>query len=74
MTATVATLAANEPLMARLALVVTPVADIGTCATDGCDSDHGIGRKYCSPCREERDKARRRRWWAENRSGGRRAA
>lgn len=73
MTPTVAAALADPHLMAQLDAVVPlqvplQVLPSATCATAGCERSHPIGARYCPPCRDERDKARRRRWWDANRA------
>lgn len=73
MTPSVAAALADRGLMARLDAVVPveprlQLLPSASCATDGCVAPHPIGAKYCAPCRADRDKARRRRWWEANRA------
>lgn len=73
MTPTVAAVLADDGLMAHVDAVVPlrvplQVLPSASCATEGCERPHPIGARFCAPCRADRDKARRRRWWEANRA------
>lgn len=66
MTPAVAAVLADGEVVERLRLVAAVPLVGGSCATEACENDHGAGRRFCEPCRTERARARRRRWWREN--------